>query len=438
MDYVQDMVLTQKILSNSNIGLWAVEIEEGSKPRMYADRTMLKLLGIDRELSPEEVFESWRSKVDSESSEMVDDAIQKMIDGVHAEVQYPWYHPTKGLTYVRCGGIRNYEYSKYIRLEGCHQDITALVHIQKMVSLSPEILGNANIGLWDIEIDDGKPPRMHADETMKRLLGIKEKLTPEETYQAWYKNVHPAQYQAVNEAVERMTNGLQAEVQYPWIHPEKGLTYVRCGGSRNFSYTNGIRLEGSHQDVSGIIHIQMQMTEMQLKLAEAESRTKSALDLAVLDSMTHVYNHEGFKDKANEMIEANRKKGILTFLMFIDMDHLKGINDSFGHDEGDFCLKSLSDILAKAVGERGIVGRLGGDEFAIAASYREPNDEGKHFYESINYLIELFNRESNKPYKLGASLGGIMICPNDTCTLDEALSIADDRMYDEKKKHHSF
>ena len=429
MDYVQNNDLTQTILSNANIGLWAVEIDEGAAPRMLADKTMMALLGIEDDKSPEEIYTFWISKIDSGYMDMVKDYVAKMSQGIHAEIQYQWFHPTKGLVYVRCGGVRNYTYTKGIRLEGCHQDVSELVHVEKGFTLTHDILADANIGLWDIELDEGCEPRMHIDSTMKKLLGITKDLTPEETYHAWYDHVHPSQYENVNDAVDKMTNGLHAEVQYPFIHPTEGLTYVRCGGVRNFAYKNGIRLEGCHQDVTQLIHIQMEMSDMKMKLAMAEN-------MAILDSMTHVYNHEGFKTKAQELIDKNKERGILTFIMFADMDRLKQINDTYGHDDGDFCLKELADILASAVGDRGFIGRLGGDEFAMVASYREPNDEGKHFYDSINYLINEFNKKSSKPYKLSASLGGIMICPGDTFTLEEALNAADTKMYEQKQLHH--
>lgn len=295
--------------------------------------------------------------------------------------------------------------------------------------LTQTILSNANIGLWAVEIDEGAAPRMLADKTMMALLGIEDDKSPEEIYTFWISKIDSGYMDMVKDYVAKMSQGIHAEIQYQWFHPTKGLVYVRCGGVRNFAYKNGIRLEGCHQDVTQLIHIQMEMSDMKMKLAMAEN-------MAILDSMTHVYNHEGFKTKAQELIDKNKERGILTFIMFADMDRLKQINDTYGHDDGDFCLKELADILASAVGDRGFIGRLGGDEFAMVASYREPNDEGKHFYDSINYLINEFNKKSGKPYKLSASLGGIMICPGDTFTLEEALNAADTKMYEQKQLHH--
>lgn len=95
------------------------------------------------------------------------------------------------------------------------------------------MLKNSNIGLWAIEIDEDAEPRMYADGTMLRLLGVETELTPEQLYSAWYDNVHPEHYDAVADGVEKMTSGAHAEIQYQWfLHGEE--IYVRCGGMRNY------------------------------------------------------------------------------------------------------------------------------------------------------------------------------------------------------------
>lgn len=124
------------------------------------------------------------------------------------------------------------------------------------IALSSDILRKANIGLWAFELDDGKPPRMYADEAMMKLIALTEKKTPEETYHAWYDHIDPAHYSEVSAAVEKMTSGIHAEVQYPWHNPNGETWIVRCGGVRNFSYTKGIRIEGTHQNVTHMAHYQ--------------------------------------------------------------------------------------------------------------------------------------------------------------------------------------
>lgn len=120
--------------------------------------------------------------------------------------------------------------------------------------LSSDILTKANIGLWAFEMDEGKPPRMYADTAMLGLIGLDHQISPEETYHAWYDHIDEGSYGLVSDAVKKMTAGEHAEVQYLWHYPDGRTIIVRCGGVRNKEYTSGIRIEGTHQDVTQVLY----------------------------------------------------------------------------------------------------------------------------------------------------------------------------------------
>ena len=129
------------------------------------------------------------------------------------------------------------------------------------IPLSDDILTKANIGLWAFELDEGCAPRMYADDAMLKLIGLDHQIAPEDTYHAWYDHIDPEHYGEVAEAVEKMTAGIHAEVQYPWHHPNGTVWTVRCGGVRNYAYTKGIRIEGTHQNVTDIAHFEKETIE---------------------------------------------------------------------------------------------------------------------------------------------------------------------------------
>jgi len=136
------------------------------------------------------------------------------------------------------------------------------MHFDDIDMASRDILSRYRVGVWTIEIEEGCEPRMYVDGTMASLMGITGKiLTPEETYRAWYDRVDPQHYDAVADGVDRMVNGLIAEIQYPWIHPTNGVMYVRCGAKRDMSCREFIRLEGTHQDVTELNHVQKESRE---------------------------------------------------------------------------------------------------------------------------------------------------------------------------------
>lgn len=125
--------LTDSLLRKARIGLWAIEIVDGEEPRMYADATMCGLLSIEEGLPPEAVYHAWYDNIHPDHYDEVSVAVEKMISGEHAEVQYPWMDPKRGEVYVRCGGIRNMDFKKGVRIEGCHQDVSEMYHYQKQV-----------------------------------------------------------------------------------------------------------------------------------------------------------------------------------------------------------------------------------------------------------------------------------------------------------------
>lgn len=120
------------------------------------------------------------------------------------------------------------------------------------INVVQDILHGSGIGLWSIEIDEGKPPRLYADNTFFEMQEMDPDLTPEESYLFWYGRIEPTDIGRVNDTVEKIIGNTYAEVQYLWLHPSKGMISVRCGGRLDDTYHNGIRMYGTHQDISEI------------------------------------------------------------------------------------------------------------------------------------------------------------------------------------------
>ena len=129
MNKLGTVEINENILATASIGIWAVEVDENVPPRMYADDTMLELLGQSKEASPEEVFLAWYSNIDAEHVTKVNDYVESMSRGVRTEIEYQWHHPDGSVRFVRCGGVRNYSYTAGIRTEGTHEDITRIEQI---------------------------------------------------------------------------------------------------------------------------------------------------------------------------------------------------------------------------------------------------------------------------------------------------------------------
>lgn len=180
-----------------------------------------------------------------------------------------------------------------------------------------EILKRANIGIWAIELEKDKEPRMFADEVMMNLLGIKKKkISPEQIYKAWYKNIDPAHVEEINKTIEKMKKGVHAEVQYPWNHPVEGITYVRCGGVLNKSYKDFYRLEGSHQDITQLVHFQKQteLKEKEIKEVKNDILTYSVITQSLCSDYENVF-YVNIEDFSYKVFIANGKTNNLQVQM---------------------------------------------------------------------------------------------------------------------------
>lgn len=126
----REEVNIKAILRASRMGMWRVEIEEGKPPRFYADEVMDELLGIDREITPEERFVFHRSRIYPEDMRLFQEYSDKLT-AARTEIVYRYIHPVSGAMFVRCGGERDTSVTEYVAVTGIHQDISETVRIEK-------------------------------------------------------------------------------------------------------------------------------------------------------------------------------------------------------------------------------------------------------------------------------------------------------------------
>lgn len=130
------------------------------------------------------------------------------------------------------------------------------------------------------------------------------------------------------------------------------------------------------------------------------------------------------------------KHGTKYYVLYIDLDNFKNINDKFGHTVGDKILVEVAHRLAEYFDKDDMLIRQGGDEFIVL---RECKDE-KYLEAHIQKLIELISKVyhvDNKEFRIGMSLG-ISQYPKDATTIEELLSLSDTAMYEAKKRKNSY
>ena len=117
------------IIYAAAMGTWHIELVEGQEPRMQADTRMMELMGLDdSQMTPEEIYHEWFSRIEPDSVQSVLDSVARMerCNGTRDENTYLWQHPTLGLRYVRCGGTAREVPGGYI-LRGYHYDVDDIV-----------------------------------------------------------------------------------------------------------------------------------------------------------------------------------------------------------------------------------------------------------------------------------------------------------------------
>ena len=155
--------------------------------------------------------------------------------------------------------------------------------------------------------------------------------------------------------------------------------------------------------------------------------------LYAIDSLTGIYNRNGFKRGAQAVYEHCIEEQRPVMIMFADMDDLKSINDNYGHKAGDYAIRSIATVLQEACIKDEITCRFGGDEFFIfGPDYSET--EAVSLRNRIQHRLDICNRNSGSPYKLSISIGSYIAVPSKGSSVFQLITQADNIMYEEKKK----
>lgn len=155
--------------------------------------------------------------------------------------------------------------------------------------------------------------------------------------------------------------------------------------------------------------------------------------LAYNDSLTGLSNRKRFYDAVEQALSASQESGGSLAVMYIDMDDLKYINDTFGHENGDLVLRELGARLKASVPDGGLIARLGGDEFAIMVPDVLLKVEAVRMADEISACLRKPIRMAGLDYTVHVSIG-ISLFPDDGLDVDTLLKKADLNMYAMKRK----
>jgi diguanylate cyclase (GGDEF)-like protein len=167
-------------------------------------------------------------------------------------------------------------------------------------------------------------------------------------------------------------------------------------------------------------------------LARMAEEELIALQLATVDELTMISNRRGFYALAGLALGLCHRQYAPAWLLQIDLDGFKGINDDFGHAEGDNALTAFAGVLKQTFRESDVIGRLGGDEFAVLVT----NLAADGLEAALNRLklsVAKDNETARRGYDIEYSVGAAPFDVRGNHTISDLVAEADGRMYEHKR-----
>jgi diguanylate cyclase (GGDEF)-like protein/PAS domain S-box-containing protein len=237
--------------------------------------------------------------------------------------------------------------------------------------------------------------------------------------------IHPDSIELVRSRIAALHRGIQ-------VAPLAEVKIVRTDGTTRIVETTSSLIE-DHGEVS-ILVVMRDVTDLQQARADlADSRrTEEQLHaLANIDSLTGLHNRRSIDEHLLESVARTKRNAGPMALMFIDVDHFKQINDTYGHAAGDAVLQEIATRIQRCARVTDTVGRYGGDEFVILI-------EGLHSAEDAELFARKIRTEVAEPFVLDevtlpvtASIGVAFYTGEDLAP-DEVVARADEALYQAK------
>lgn len=198
----------------------------------------------------------------------------------------------------------------------------------------------------------------------------------------------------------------------------------------SFLYTCGMQIG------SLLRYLEMNWTEQEaavelrnsLNVIQEQNRVLSFI--SDYDELSQLLNRRGFMEHAISSLTQN--KGRKAYIVFCDVDHLKEINDCFGHTAGDFAIQSAAELMRKSLPENAIIARIGGDEFVSMVL----SDEPQYKEEITSHIKEMqanFNNNKILPYYIEFSVGIYEFVCDPGVELNKVIQKSDELLYQAKQ-----
>ena len=166
------------------------------------------------------------------------------------------------------------------------------------------------------------------------------------------------------------------------------------------------------------------------QVAQLQERVELLDRLAHQDSLINLPNRRGFMRELERLIDRGRRYGHSAAMLFVDLDGLKMINDSFGHKAGVEALIQVAALLARGVRRSDLVARIGGDEFAILLENADEESARETAARLVDLVCGCEFRHDGDELPLSVAIGVAVIDGDDDS--QSVMARADEEMYRRK------
>ena len=234
------------------------------------------------------------------------------------------------------------------------------------------------------------------------------------------------EYPADRMPIFRALQGESCSVDDMEIRRPEGTISLQVWGTPVYDATSGIKYAiAAFTDITS-------RKRMERALQEKEQQ---AQEQALRDDLTGLHNRRGLLHVLDALIKLGIRAERSMSIVYIDMDDMKAINDTFGHAEGDRALVDAAQVLQANLRESDFIARIGGDEFCVVLS--GGNDlQDQAALARIERAVERHNATAGRVYRLSFSVGVARFDPAHPATIEELLHAADAAMYRDKAAKH--
>lgn len=403
-------------LASGNLGYWSWDIEA---EKIYADKRWFSILGYSKEGKVISFADFFSMIMPGDRKELAN-KLQSYLEGRDETYMHHFRMQTKDgkwrWIYAHGQITDRDEKGKPLRMHGVHQDIQEIQDRQNQLSESEArfkaYTENSPVGIFIVR--DFRFLYVNPEAT--RITGY----SPKELKSLKFlRLVHPDdRHNLVKEARKIVGQHMPSgEYTYRMVSKSGDVHWVEARVS--------LLEKADPVYLLSVIDITARK--------DAENKLK---EYATLDELTGVFNRRvGISMLEQEMHYIERERSRFT-ICFIDINGLKDVNDTWGHDEGDLLIKRVVEIIQNKLRRGDMMCRLGGDEFLMM--FKNCNEENaEHIWGRVEKRLEAINRISNKPYKISVSYGLLECSYEMKATVNEIIHMADQKMYVHKKAKYT-